>query len=67
MTDADTWRKGRGGGWTWGGGEGRCGEGSEEAGGMGLMVWTDVGMCARAQERDTERNILQVSEGGEVG
>ena len=41
------------------------GEGREEAGGMGLMVWTDVGMCACAQERETGRITVQVSEGGE--
>ena len=48
-------------------GNGRGGEGSEEAGGMGLMVWTDVAICACAQFRDTEGNKLRVSEGGEVG
>ena len=66
MTDADTWRKGRGvGGHGVGEAGGPRGEGREEAGGMGLMVWTDVVICACAQERETGRITVQVSEGGE--
>ena len=68
MTDADTWRNGmRGGDMGWGRREDPGVRVVRRRGGMGLMVWTDVGICACAQGRDTERNNLHVSEGGEVG